>query len=504
MDQKDIDKNLTSAGAASLEKGFFKGQTLGGARLRPMATSFLMGFTCGVPLVVVITLLQAWLKDGGLDLRTIGFLTLVSMPYSLKFLWSPYLDFIAPFGRRRQSWLLVSQLALIASLLALSMVDPQNITQVTIFALSVSFWSATQDIAVDAYRREDFFYAELAAGSAAYMWGYRLGMVAVAGGGLVLADWLGWRLAFTCVAGLIVVGPLTLLFSPEPKVPAGSPKTLQASVVEPLKDFFAKSDPWLLLAFILFYKLGEQLIGSLNTTFFMAAGYSKTQIGVIVKAYGLTGTLAGISFAGYLVKKKGLIPCLWTFGWLQLLNNACLTALWLLPAENYWLATFITLDHMVVGAGSTVFVAFLASLTNVSYTATQYALLTSLMALPRSLLSSPSGVLVELLGWPSFYLLGAFLTLPGLAMLKILIRRGLSAPDEEFPADLTQSDSPQSQEANEGPPVTLTLVKAPPSDPNKPVFPAPFPFEPKPNLTKVTMTEAPLEDDDPPKPPTLP
>jgi PAT family beta-lactamase induction signal transducer AmpG len=412
-----------------------------------MATSFLMGFTCGVPLVVLVTLLQAWLKDGGLNLTTIGLLTLVTLPYSLKFLWSPYLDFIAPFGRRRQSWLCLSQMALIASLLALSLTDPQNISRVIVFAISVSFWSATQDIAVDAYRREDFFYEELTAGSAAYIWGYRLGMTAVAGGGLVVADWLGWRAAFTGSAALILLGPLTLIFSPEPKVPEGSPKTLKDSVFGPLKDFFAKDDPWLLLAFILFYKLGEQLIGSLNTTFFMAAGYSKTQIGLIVKMVGLAGTLAGVSISSMVVKKRGLVPSLWLFGWLQLSNNACLTALWFLPAQTVYLAVFISLDHVAVAAGSAVFVAFLSSLTNVRYTATQFALLTSLMALPRSLLSSPSGWLVERLGWPGFYLLGAFLTLPGLAMLRALIRRGSAVPTELTPAEATDPAASKPAEA---------------------------------------------------------
>jgi PAT family beta-lactamase induction signal transducer AmpG len=390
-----------------------------------------MGFVSGVPLVVVITLVQAWLKDGGLDLTTIGLLTLVSLPYSLKVLWAPYLDYFAPLGRRRQSWLVISQACLIMSLVGLSMASPLDVPRVVLLAASVSFWSATQDIAVDAYRREDLLYHELAAGSAAYIWGYRLGMVAVAGGGLVVADRLGWAVAFRIAAGLILVGPLTLLFSPEPDVPHGPPRTIRESVAGPMKDFFSQRDPFLLLAFILFYKFGEQLIGSLNTTFFMAAGYSKIQIGLIVKAFGLAGTLAGVALSGYMVKLRGLVPCLWGFGWLQLANNACLTALWLLPAKGYWLALFITLDHLVVGAGSTVFVAFLASQTNVSYTATQYALLTSLMALPRSLLSSPSGWLVDHLGWPCFYLLGAFMTLPGLFMLRALIRRGTAGPREQ-------------------------------------------------------------------------
>jgi PAT family beta-lactamase induction signal transducer AmpG len=281
---------------------------------------------------------------------------------------------------------------------------------------------------------------ELASGSAAYLWGYRLGMVAVSGGGLVAADTLGWTMVFRLVGALMLLGPATLLFSPEPRVPGGRPRSFRESVLGPLRDFFGKSHPWLLMGFIFFYKFGEQLIGSLNTTFFMEAGYSKAQIGLVVKAFGLASTLAGVSLASLMVRRRGLIPCLWLFGWAQLLNNACLTALWLLPPKSGWLALFITLDHLVVGAGSTVFVAFLASQTNISYTATQYALLTSLMALPRSLLSSPSGVLVTIMGWPLFYLLGAALTLPGLLILRALVKRGLAPVPSEAPATLAPEE----------------------------------------------------------------
>jgi PAT family beta-lactamase induction signal transducer AmpG len=280
-------------------------------------------------------------------------------------------------------------------------------------------------VAVDAYRREDLLDDELAAGSAAYLWGYRLGMVAVSGGGLILADRLGWPTVFQAAALLVAVGPLTLLFSPEPPAGKIKPRSLKESVTGPLWDFFKKSNPWLLLGFVFFYRFGEQLITALNTSFFMEAGYSKTQIGLVVKGFGLASTLAGVSLAGLAVRRKGLVPCLWVFGWLQLLNSACLTALWALPTSYMWLSVFISLDHLIVGAGTTVFVAFLASQTNISYTATQYALLTSIMALPGALLASPSGWLVKQLGWPGFYLLGAALTLPGLALLRIMVKRGL-------------------------------------------------------------------------------
>jgi PAT family beta-lactamase induction signal transducer AmpG len=226
-----------------------------------MATSLLMGLSAGVPFVVVVTLLQAWLKDGRVDLATIGLLTLVGLPYSLKFLWAPVLDWVAPFGRRRHFWLLLSQIWVAAALVGLSSTAPSDVARVVLLAFMVSLGSATQDIAIDAYRREDLLDSELAAGSAAYLWGYRLGMVAVSGGGLVLADHLGWTAVFRLTAVLMAVGPLTLAFSPEPPVPEGAPRTFGASVAGPLRDFFGKSHPWLLLGFIFFYKFGEQQIG---------------------------------------------------------------------------------------------------------------------------------------------------------------------------------------------------------------------------------------------------
>jgi PAT family beta-lactamase induction signal transducer AmpG len=291
--------------------------------------------------------------------------------------------------------------------------------------LSTSFFSATQDVVVDAYRREDLTNEELPIGSAAYMWGYRLGMVLISGGGLMLADRLGWTVVFQGAAMIMILGPITLLYSPEPSIIQQKPKTLQESVIGPLTEFFRRPNPWLLLAFVFSYKLGEQMITSLNTAFFMEAGYTKFEIGVVAKGYGLAATLTGVWLAGLLMKKKSIIYCLWFFGWLQLVNNASLTALWLLPAKMSYLTFFISLDHLSVGAGAAAFVTFLSSQTNVSYTATQYALLTSLMSIPRSFVGSPAGYLVEHLGWPGFYLLGALLTLPGLYLLKLLDRRGL-------------------------------------------------------------------------------
>jgi PAT family beta-lactamase induction signal transducer AmpG len=384
-----------------------------------------MGFTCGAPFIVIVTLIQAWLKDGGVSLGTIGLFALARIPYSLKFLWSPLLDFVAPFGQRRRGWLLISQVSLIAAVLAFARADPLNYLETYLLALWMSFSSATQDALVDAYRREDLSDEELPTGTSAYMWGYRLGMVVVSGGGLILADSLGWRPVFQIVGALSLLGPATLLFSPEPQASLARPQSLAASALGPFLDFLKRDRALLLFAFVLLYRLGEQLIASLNTVFFMEAGYSKTEIGLVVKAFGLLATLAGVTLANLYVVRKGLLPSLWLFGWLQLLNIASLTALWFLPPHISYLAFFISLDHVIIGAGGLVFAIFLASQTRLNYTATQYAILTSLMALPANFLASPSGWLVEKMGWPLFYALGALLVLPGLALLKTLAKGGL-------------------------------------------------------------------------------
>jgi PAT family beta-lactamase induction signal transducer AmpG len=399
-------------------------------------TSLAMGFAAGAPFIVVVTLVQAWLRDGGTPVAVIGLFAMARIPYSLKFLWAPILDCTAPFGNRRRGWLLISQVSLVLGLLsfasegtAAGISGGTGLGAAALSTLWVSFSSATQDIAVDAYRREDLLTEKLLAdGSTAYLWGYRLGMVALSGGGLIAADRWGWETVFVLSAlAVLLTGPTTLLWSPEPAASVSRPRTLAESVKGPVLDFLARDRALLLMSFVLLYRLGEQLIASLNTVFYMDAGYSKTEIGLVVKAFGLTATLAGVSLANAVSRKYGNMKALWIFGWLQPVNMAALTALWILPPRIHYLAFFVALDHVIVGAAGLVFTVFLSSQTRLNYTATQYAILTSIMALPANFLASPSGWLVSVLGWPGFYLLGALLALPGLAILRLL-RRGPAVP----------------------------------------------------------------------------
>jgi PAT family beta-lactamase induction signal transducer AmpG len=416
-----------------------------------MVTSLSMGFTAGVPFIVVVTLVQAWLKDGGVPIKIIGLFAMARIPYSLKFLWAPILDYVAPFGERRRGWLLLSQISLIFSLLFFSRILPSSVWLGAFATLWVAVSSATQDIAIDAYRREDLTTEELGAGTTAYLWGYRLGMVLVSGGGLVLADAFGWDFVFPLAALVLVLGPATLLFSPEPAAGKHKPASLGESVKGPILDFLARDKALLLLSFVLLYRLGEQLISSLNTVFFMEAGYSKTEIGLVVKAFGLVATLAGITLASKVSSVCGNMKAMWIFGWLQMVNMAALTALWILPPKLSYLAFFVSLDHVVVGGAGLVFTVFLSAQTRLNYTATQYAILTSLMALPANLLASPSGWLVSVLGWPGFYLLGAFLALPGLFILRVLIKHGISSvPVETLESAGSAGTRPAPEEGGPG------------------------------------------------------
>jgi PAT family beta-lactamase induction signal transducer AmpG len=381
-----------------------------------------MGFTCGAPFLVVVTLFQAWLKDGGVNITLIGLFALARIPYSVKFLWAPILDYLKPFGERRRGFILLSQLSLIAGLIYFSTISQTELMKVALAALWISMSSATQDIAVDAYRREDLTDEELAGGISAYIWGYRIGMVIISGGGLILADRIGWEQVYMLAALLLIIGPITLIFSPEPKRGITLPQSLAESVKGPILDFIKRDKALYLFAFVLLYRLGEQLIVSLNTVFFLEAGYTKTQIGLVVKAFGLVATLLGVYLGTLHVNKRGLNSSLWVFGWLQLGNIAALTALWYLPPKISTLAFFVSLDHVIVGACGLVFTTYLSKQTKLNYTATQYAILTSVMALPANILASPAGFLVKVLGWPGFYLLGAVLVIPGLIILKALVK----------------------------------------------------------------------------------
>ncbi len=398
---------------------------------RNVLTSFCMGFTSGAPLLVVSTLVQGRLTEARVDIKDIAAMALVGLPYALKFLWSFWLDTCDPpligFLGRRRAWLLVSQAGVMAGLWGLSAIDPRDLTAVAAFSFVVTFSSATQDIVVDAYRREDFPDAELGLGSAYYVWGYRLGMLVISGGGLLFADLFGWPATFRLASLTMLIGPLTLCFSPEPQVERPTPSGLLDTVWRPLRDFFQRPAPWLILLFIFFYKFGDQLATSLTTTFYLELGYTKTQIGAVVKGFGTAAILAGVTLGGWGVLRMGLRLSLWIFGFYQMITILGFVALCYLPVHPWSLALVISQENLAAGAGTSAFVAFMGSQTNRSFSAAQYALLSALMALPRTLFSAKAGDLVEAMGWPGFYVFCTFTALPAFFILYYLTRRGVFA-----------------------------------------------------------------------------
>jgi len=410
-------------GAASPSKSWR--ETLRAILSARMLIAALMGFASGLPLLLTGSVLQAWLRDGGIDLARIGLFALVGLPYTLKFLWSPLFDRYAAIGLgRRRGWLVVTQAALALALLGLSWSHPDanDLYAVSIAALLVAFFSASQDIVVDAYRRESMSDLELGLGSAMYVNGYRIGMLLAGGGGLILADWLSFPETYRLLAMAMLACIVVTLAAPEPPQPAGQPRTLAEAVVLPFRDYFTREGAWLALAFILLYKLGDTMASAMTTPFYLDLGYTKTEIGAVVKLFGFWATLAGATLGGIWILRIGLGPALWIFGIGQMVSTFGFVVLAGVTPGVAALATVIAIENFTGGLGTAAFVGFMGALTDRRFTATQYALLSSLMGVPRVLASAPTGWLAESMGWPGFFLFCVLIALPGLALLRWMAR----------------------------------------------------------------------------------
>jgi PAT family beta-lactamase induction signal transducer AmpG len=386
---------------------------------RRMAVAAVMGFASGLPLLLTITVLQAWMKEAGVDLTVIGLMALVGLPYTLKFLWAPILDryTLLSLGRRR-GWLLVIQVALMAAIVGLGMTNPaQSPLTVAVAAFLVTFFSASQDIVIDAYRREDLADAELGLGSSLYVNGYRVGMLLASGGGLIMADFLSYRLVYAIMAACLLPGVIATLLTPEPALPEGTPRTLKEAVVQPLVEYFQRNGAVWMLTFILFYKLGDTMASAMTTPFYLEVGFSKTEIGTVVKLFGFWATIIGSLLGGILMLKWGINRSLWVFGVLQAFSTACFALLVKTGPLTSALAGVIAFENLSSGMGTAAFVAFMASITNKKFTATQYALLSSLMGVPRVMASAPTGFLVNAMGWEGFFIACALIALPGMMLL---------------------------------------------------------------------------------------
>ena len=389
-----------------------------------MLVALLMGFSSGLPLLLTGSVLQAWLKDGGIDLARIGLFALVGLPYTLKFLWSPLFDrYALPLGRRR-GWMALTQLAVAGALLLLSITQPtaEQLWLVMLAGLLVTFFAASQDIVIDAYRRESLAESELGLGSALYVNGYRIGMLLAGGGGLILADWLSFEAMYRLMALFMAACVAVTLLAPEPPLPEGRPRNLRDAVLLPFRDYFSRDGAWLILAFILLYKLGDTMASAMTTPFYLDLGYTKTEIGAVVKLFGFWATLAGGTLGGIWILRAGMHRSLWLFGFGQMISTFGFVVLAQIPPSEAALAAVVAIENLTAGMGTAAFVGFMAALTDRRFTATQYALLSSLMGVPRVLLSAPTGWLAQTLGWPGFFLLCVLIAIPGLLLLRSVTR----------------------------------------------------------------------------------
>jgi MFS transporter, PAT family, beta-lactamase induction signal transducer AmpG len=405
-----------------------------------------MGFSSGLPLWVTISLLQAWLHREGVSLRDIGLFSLTGLPYTWKFVWAPLVDrYRLPFLGRRQGWALFAQLALVGAIAGLGLLSPaRSPGSVAALAVLVAFFSATQDIALDAYRRELLSERELGLGTAMHVNAYRLAMLVPGSLALILADHLPWPMVFASVAAFMLVGIVATLFAPDGRGQAPPPATLEEAVVGPFREFFSRQDKsaaFMVLGFMLLYKIGDTMAAALVTPFYLDLGFSLTQVGVVAKGAGTPATIVGLFAGGFAISRIGINRALWLFGVLQLTSTLGYALLTRTGPNVTVLAGVVAFEYLASGMGTAAFVAFLARSTHQRFTATQYALFSSLIALPRALASASTGYLVEAVGYGSFFVLCAALGIPGmLLLLKVAPWAADPAPPSEEPAQLLKPD----------------------------------------------------------------
>lgn len=395
---------------------------------RRMLICVFTGFASGMPLYLLLNLLPAWLRTEGISLKAIGLFALIQFPYTWKFLWSPLLDrYALPLGRRR-GWVLLTQVALMAIIALLGRLSPaDDLGTIVWLAALLAFFSATADIALDAYRRELLDDRELGLGNAVHVNAYRIAGLVPGSLSLILADRLPWDLVFLVTALFMLPGMVMALLVQEPVIAAGAPKTLREAVVEPFREFIGRAGlrhALLILAFIFLYKLGDSMCTALATPFYLDMGYAKSEIGLVAKNAGLWPAVIGGLLGGLWMVNLGINRALWLFGVVQVVSIFGFAWLaWLGPQVNIdaaalaRLALVIGFEALGVGLGTAAFVAFIARTTHPLYTATQYALFSSLAAVPRTFINATTGWLVEWMGWMSFFLICVVLALPGMALL---------------------------------------------------------------------------------------
>lgn len=422
-----------------------------------MLVVFMLGFSSGLPIALVGGTLQAWFKTSGASIVAIGFMTLIAQPYSYKFFWAPILDKYAlpSFLDRRRSWILLMQLGIISMIVLMALFSPEATVKVLkwdtpvllILGFLLSTFSATQDIAIDAYRIEILKHDERGLGSALGIEGYRLAMIASGGFALVLAGKFGWQNTYLIMAALMTVGLIAVTIAPAAQY-SGTAKESNLMIVikDAFKDFLLRKNAWLILLLIVLYKLSDAFSHALSSVFLLDLNFALAEVGMINKVLGVIATLLGVAVGGLFMTRVGLFKALLTFGILSAVANLTFMLL-AIAGKNYQLACIaVFIENICSGMGTAAFVALIMSLCNPKYTATQFALLSSLAAMGRVYVGPASGYLVQALGWASFYFFTAVIAIPALLLLVFLrtsIQRRDVNPDVKIVTEIPENNKPK-------------------------------------------------------------
>tara|TARA_A100001015_G_C15041384_1_gene739876 strand:- start:4085 stop:5344 length:1260 start_codon:yes stop_codon:yes gene_type:complete len=396
---------------------------------RRMLICIFTGFSSGMPLYLLITLIPAWLRSEGVGLEEIGLFALIGLPYTWKFFWAPALDHYSPkfFGFNlgiRRSWMLLTQLALFIFICILGSMNPQlNLWSVAYLCTFIAFLSATQDISIDAYRRQILPDHELGLGNSIHVNAYRISGLIPGSLALILSDFLPWSTVFFITGAFMLISVGFTLIISEPSVSKKQPEALRRAIIEPFHEFFNRQPirtAILILAFMLFYKLGDSMATALATPFYIDLGFTNTQIGLVAKHAALWPMIFGGIAGGIIMINIGINRALWIFGLIQIISILGFAILARIGEGLWLLGLVISFEYLGVGLGTAAFVAFIARTTNPAFAATQLALFTALTALPRTLFNSTAGILVDTLGWEYFFYLCTLLAMPGMLLLVVV------------------------------------------------------------------------------------
>lgn len=393
-----------------------------GSRNRALLICITLGFSSGLPLFILLNLLTAWLKTEGVDLKAIGLFALVGFPYTWKFIWSPLMDrFSVPLLGRRRGWMLITQLCLLVVIMAMGQLSPQtDLILIVWLCGTMAFISASQDTVVDAYRREMLANDLQAPGIAVFVNAYKFATLVPGSLSLILSDHFNWDTVFFFTALFMLPGILTTLLIKEPQSYGTPPKNIREAVVLPFKEFIQRKGVMhalLILSFIFLYKLGDSMAVALQTPFFMDLGFTRTEIGVVAKSSGLWAGLAGGIIGAWWLMKTGINRGLWIFGVLQAIAILGFALLAEVGLSLWMLGVVMATETFAIGLGTAAFTAYIATTTDPRYTATQFALFSSLAMVPRTFFNAMTGYIVEHTGWFGFFIVCFLLTIPGMLLL---------------------------------------------------------------------------------------